>query len=328
MIRRKTVFVLGAGAHCPYRLPDGGELTRRIVSLLPTQSNTNNRSVQLIFELYERQFGSIRETMVEFRRLLEHSGHRTIDSFLLTHANRAGYPEIGKTAVADILLPLEFQSRLSRLARVATGGNPDQDWMSYLFEHMLVGCAGSVDSFIGANDISFVTFNYDRTLEHFFWSRIAHTFSLDSRTAWEHASRIKIIHVYGSLGPFSPARVGARRPDESPSSQLIQESASTIQLMYGDRGQATIDEAKAAILAAGLVCFLGFGFDPDNIERLELNKLSAGKAMVGATRYEVAEGEWTRIASAMNPTQFTFPNVAEPRKLDSLQFLRESTILG
>jgi hypothetical protein len=51
----------------------------------------------------------------------------------------------------------------------------------------------------------------------------------------------------------------------------IRQAAESIRLMYEDRNnQSGIAEAKELIKAAQCVCFLGFGFDPDNIDRLEL----------------------------------------------------------
>jgi hypothetical protein len=157
--------------------------------------------------------------------------------------------------------------------------------MSYLFEHMLHRCLSSIDDFVANNDVSFVTFNYDRTLEYFFATRFANTYRVDIAKAWEAAKRIPIVHVYGSVGEFSPSlhhrpipssAPGPFEPPRAPGSgpftpMEIRQAAESIRLMYEDRNnQSGIAEAKELIKAAQCVCFLGFGFDPDNIDRLEL----------------------------------------------------------
>jgi hypothetical protein len=106
MITCKTVFVLGAGAHCPYGLPDGRTLTNRIVEALPSRREQNNSFSECFIDRCGSKFGSIADTLVEFRTRLEHSGH----------ANRSAYPEIGKMGVADVLLPMEFKKDFSRLS--------------------------------------------------------------------------------------------------------------------------------------------------------------------------------------------------------------------
>jgi hypothetical protein len=100
--------------------------------------------------------------------------------------------------------------------------------MSFLFEHMLYGCVRSVDDFITNNQVSFVTFNYDRTLEHFLCVRIANTYGIALPLAWESVKKIPIVHVYGSLGEFSPGLLHRRSGTFTPTEVL--QAASTIQL--------------------------------------------------------------------------------------------------
>ena len=83
------------------------------------------------------------------------------------------------------------------------------------------------------------------------------------------------------------------------------------------------DQAVAMITEAERVIFLGFGFDPDNIQRLKLNELCVGKTVVGS-RYMMRTGEWERAKAAMLPTGMNMEGHAE---WDCLAFLRETTLL-
>lgn len=71
------------------------------------------------------------------------------------------------------------------------------------------------------------------------------------------------------------------------------------------------------------ICFLGFGFDPDNIARLDLPTICTGKT-VGATRFHVAEGDYIRTVRSLSPVAI---NHAGHRDWDSLTFLRETTMI-
>jgi len=55
------------------------------------------------------------------------------------------------------------------------------------------------------------------------------------------------------------------------------------------------------ISSAPYLCFLGFGFDPDNITRLKLNECCRGKSAVYATRFNTRDGDWNRVVQNMAP---------------------------
>lgn len=336
MIKRKTVFVLGAGAHIPYGFPDGRGLIAKIIGFLPSTGGRGTGTggfTEVFWDLYSSSLGQLGSLYVQFRRELAQSGHASIDSFLATHASRMGYPELGKLAVAYALLPLEFKYTFARGAK--------DDWMSYLFEYMFHGCRDSIDDFVANNNVSFVTFNYDRTLEHFFAIRLAATYGVDMAKAWEAAKRIPIVHVYGSLGgvlpslthravrsePVNPFEFG-NPPGTGPYTPIeIKHAAESIRLMYEDRSDHSgVMEAQLLLRGAECVCFLGFGFDPDNIERMDLGSCcmptQPGKFVV-ATRYKVGDGEWTRTQVRM-PGIF---NYRVDRDWDSLTLLKEMNVL-
>jgi hypothetical protein len=321
MIKDTTAFVLGAGAHCPYGLPDGRSLTRRIVELCPSNANQNNSFSEVVFAILSNQVASLRSVLVEFRMKLDNAGHGTIDSFLATHAKVPGYAVIGKLAVAEVLLPLEFKADFTRTGRVISREKPDHDWLSYLFEHMLVGCQDP-ETFAKGNDVIFVTFNYDRTLEHFLSVRLENTYGIQPETAVGFVQKMRIVHVFGSLGPY---QLSLRdRKAEALDARVVAGAASTIRLMYEDRAEeSAVGDAREAISSAKTVFLLGFGFDAENIKRLELSRRCQGK-VIGATRYQVAEGDWGRALQRILPASI---NYAGHRDWDCLAFLRETTLL-
>ncbi len=325
MISQPTIFVIGAGAHRPYGFPDGNGLKNSIVEmLLAGPLDNSNEFYDQFLEQYEHDLdiANVRQTMVDFRTRLSNGGHGSIDSFLKHYAKYPGYPEIGKFAVAKSLLPLEFKYDFSQLARRA----PDQDWLSYLFSHMLKGADGDADEFLARNSATFVTFNYDRTLEHFFYLRFRNTFGLSRDVALEKSKKIQIVHVYGSLGEFAIETVlNSGKAIDGP---LMRISSESIRLMYDDRkGHTGVDDAQTALRQGDRICFLGFSFDPDNISRLRLDTICGHPSkQVWASRFNVPEGDWRRALDNMRPANIDFGNTR--REWDALKVLQETRALG
>ena len=319
MIKRKTVFVLGAGAHAPYGFPIGAGLLSKIINLLPEWDNSNSFS-DLLFDQYRNNPALTLTSLRLFRTALVGSGHISIDSFLATNAERPGFAEIGRLAIATVLLPLDLKNDFSR-------GAAPLDWMSYLFSSMLKGAHWSIEEFLTENHVSFVTFNYDRTLEHFLWVRFLHTFNLSSEQAWAMAQHIPVVHVCGSLGRFDPSIINRVRQALPPSA--FREAAESIRLMYDERGVGgDVQDAKVLITGAECVCFLGFGFDLDNISYLDLNELCQPNKSVFATRYLVADGEWNRIRKSMLPTVLRAGGQDANQNWDSLGLLQQTEAIG
>ena len=316
VIKRRAVFVLGAGAHVPYGFPIGDGLLGAILNLLPPNQRAETDFSRLVLDQYRANPVINAQSLVEFRTALMGSGHTSIDSFLATNATRPGFPEIGKLAMANILLPLDLQKDFMR-------GSIANDWMSFLFANMLPGCLQSVNEFLTNNRVSFVTFNYDRTLEHFLCVRLRHTYNISYPQAWQSVQELPIVHVYGPFGVFDPNIIDSPQPAITPTA--FKEAATSIRLMHDDRGvdRDDLQKAKDLISAAECVCFLGFGFDPDNITHLQLNERCQPDKLVLATRYRVADGDWNRIRNAMTPTRLPSPNDANPN-WDSLELMHQT----
>jgi hypothetical protein len=77
----------------------------------------------------------------------------------------------------------------------------EDNWYFYLYNRMVEGFK-TTDSYklFGDNKVTFVTFNYDRSLEHYFFECLRNTFRKVPETALvEQMNRIKIHHVYGQV---------------------------------------------------------------------------------------------------------------------------------
>jgi hypothetical protein len=327
MISKPTVFILGAGAHCPYGLPDGGSLYNQIIEKLPHKTKPRQLGVlgtslnDLYVILYRQRLPPPEARLVDFRNAMQGGGYPSIDRFMYEHRKVEGFQDIGRLAVPYILRPLEFKERFLRGTVIgktgADGKKVDQDWMSYLFKLMLDGTDG-IEDFFKQNQVAFITFNYDRTLEHFFYLRLKHTFHLEQPEALVAMKRIEIKHVYGSFGDYDPDTV----KDDALDATSLQPAGSKIHLMYEQRGEnLNVEHAKQMLHTHyRRWVFLGFALDYANIKVLGLDE-AAPNLHISATRYGVPDGERARTRQSLRKAPLL---IVGNDKQDSLTFLREN----
>lgn len=268
MIDTKTVFVLGAGASIPYGFPSSAELRRMLCA--PITGNHQKGDVDWI-----NFVGKLGIREADSRRFAEaflKSGVASIDSFLSRRLDDFG--EIGKAAMAAILCALEDASLLHR-------ADSDDDWYCHLWNALVAGVDTCAD--LAKNQVRFVTFNYDRSLEFFLFQSCKEAFGINDSEATKALTLLEIVHVYGSLGQIGFERNFGIRPYES----LV----GNYDLLIASRGIKIIPESRddsPEFVKAGelfgwaeQICFLGFGFDPLNVSRLNFESVFAPRRLNG-----------------------------------------------
>jgi hypothetical protein len=116
-----------------------------------------------------------------------------------------------------------------------------------------------------------LSFNYDRSLEHFLLNSLHYSHGKAFDKCAETLAKIPIIHVYGQLGTvkysYPLERYNQYRPDRD---RLINVGAARgITLLHEDEsGEA--EKAREVLKTAERVCFLGFSYHPLNVDRLNL----------------------------------------------------------
>jgi hypothetical protein len=252
MIKQDTLFILGAGASHPFGLPVGSALNSELCKGL---SNVNG---WLSETLLRCGYGT--NVTSDLGHGLLHSAQPSIDAFL---ALRGEYAEPGKCAIAAVLLPKEDLQRLY----VRHDGTKEiwgaSDWYGYLWSRLRAD-VNDIEQFL-MNKVSFITFNYDRTLETFLLHAIANSFGKPLDEAHDVLAKIKIHHVYGDLGDYVPG-VGYYLPQ--PSNELqIKQAAKRLRVVPGTR-PAEDPVCVDMIERAKNIIILGFGYDSTNCLRL------------------------------------------------------------
>lgn len=252
MITKKTVFVLGAGASKPYGFPLGPELRDRLCGAI--------QGSWLAGEL-ERLANMPQQDTHEFSRDFLHSGLFSIDTYL---AHRTDHAHIGRYAIAAELCQKEDSGSL-------VSSDPSENWYRLLWNEMVFDAKRPHD--IGANQVKFITFNYDRSLECFLQISTRNTFKLDDKKAFESWCGIPVLHVYGALGTFHPDEDHPQRRMYAPQTdrKMLETAAAGIRVIPESRDtDPCFQRAQEWFMLAEQICFLGFGFDPLNMRRLNL----------------------------------------------------------
>jgi len=245
VITKRTVLVLGAGASSHYGFPLGEGLRDRVCGL----ANDN------VLVVACNESGLDRSDLQDFTETLIHIGYTSVDWFL---EEWQSYTDVGKLAIAAALIPIEKPERL--FPPEATGGH----WYEQLVNLMDAGS----DAF-AENRLSVITFNYDRSLEHYLWTVLKTRHRGDEERAARDFRSVEIVHVHGSLGAFPlPGSPGhAYAPNKDP--KTIRDCADKI-IVVGEAEDSASEFGRARELLgeAERVVFLGFGYHEESVRRL------------------------------------------------------------
>lgn len=210
-----TVFILGAGASCTYGLPTGQRLAEQIIEVASDiESNATHlhkcggfseNLKGILSEYYRENF--IREKLELFAPAFKDFDYPSIDVFL---NNTPEFEQIGKFLIAFLILIQEKKEYVnSPPPEYKDRSWPN--WMNYLRQAIINNNMGDKSN----QNISFVTFNYDRSLEYYLQKVLSRTFP---KKEIHIDNYFDIIHVYGKLGNIRKMRDGFELADNDPKS--------------------------------------------------------------------------------------------------------------
>lgn len=270
MIEEKTVFILGAGSAVPYNFPTGDELKENICQ----NFLKDYLELPILGERHPDIIKDIRQLRAEaakkFTTALIRATGLSIDQFL--QINESHLME-GKIAILLYIMRAERDSIFRK---------GKEDWYSYLFKKMMTKCVEeSNPEYFYKNEVSFITFNYDRSLEYFLADSFVNNFS-DLRKEvklLDFVDRIPIHHVYGSLGKLpwqnNPLKEDVLDFGASDNRYLIKKSTQNCIKLIDERDETDKKIIQETISNAKRIFFLGFDYLKENLEALELpNSLS------------------------------------------------------
>lgn len=250
MITKKTVLVLGAGASHFYGFPLGAKLRKDILEIL--RPGTSSYQLSIESRLVDHPL------LHEFVDTFQKSRLSSIDAFLGLNLR---YSDIGKMSIAALLMHYEA------LAVGPLLHGLEQNWYDYLWNKLASSHSWDELSF---KNLAVVTFNYDRSLETFLLAAVKASYGVKENAAIQKLSELKIIHTYGDIGSPWPNDARFKQYGAGVSPALVVQCSKWLKVIPEARAnEPTFTEAKKLLLGAEAICFLGFGFDALNLERLD-----------------------------------------------------------
>lgn len=296
MITEETLFILGAGASTPYGFPTGRKLRTYIFSEFP-----------LDYERILKDYGEMEAFFCEseiqkarfFADTFHNSSSPSIDQFLATSP---GFKDIGKIAIAAAILKFEEESYFREKVKL------ESDWYRFLFEKMIRGFSSpeSCENF-AENKVAFITFNYDRSLEHFLYESLINLFYDKMEVIARNPLSFMpfpFIHIYGYLD--KPVWAGGSEYRTQVDYRTIDRLKHNIRVV-GERPIEISSKLIELFERAQNIFFLGFGYDPENIKALGLPDNITGDHRIFGTAMNYTEKERMDITKLLSQCRGGIP---------------------
>lgn len=308
MKNKRKVFVLGAGASCPYGYPSGARLREWIC--LPggfKDSYFNYR--------YQRDIDRAKENRLPidgFIKAFSKSSKQSIDLFMATNPKLA---PTAKYVIAFVTFKAEERSQFREEAKIAQesyssspyrdrakdflakGYFQGEDWYLYLFNRLTASLIKpDVLPDFSDDKIAFITFNYDRSLEHFLYESLSNSFKeVPVAEIIQCLKKLKILHVYGQIVPLK-WQDSEQGVDYKPqiTEPLLQKSVANIKTIYEQKESPELRDAQQLLTQAEQIFFLGFGYAPENMEVLGLPGIISPQCLVYGTGFNLIPEEINR----------------------------------
>lgn len=291
MIELQTLFILGAGASNCYGYPTGNKLNEDLIKRLPNELNG-------LASRTGRHFYDEKE-LVRFSEVYSES-HPTLVDYFLAKTPIQKWKEIGKYGITLSLIEAEM-----KYASSSKFSYYDKDWFSILFDRMTSDILKQSDLVrFKENQVSFITFNYDRSLEMLFFETLKSNYDLDESKIYEMVSGINIFHAFGRMPllQYEDKTKQFFHPFGSDITEtLITNTLKNILTIHERKSE--LDWINDEISKAKRIFFLGFGFADENINLLNMfNNILHNKTQIIATSIGLSRQQTDRITKNMFPS--------------------------
>lgn len=280
MIRTRTTFIVGAGASSELQMPTNEELLTRLGQGLdfsrlgsPVQTRDMVMLSQFLAKLAAMANKSNEDVIGAANRLFTATKlGRSVDAILAQHDNDPLITACGKIAIVHLICQAEAKSILRLTPRIA-GDLPVQGTETWLFQLAQIITSGVPRSQVDRclDNLSIICFNYDRSIEHFLPHAFVMAFGMSLADAQALiAAKLRIIHPYGTVGRL-PWQAGDKAEvewaSEAPANihNLMSQVRTAGEVM---RDQNLLIKMRTVVAESRRIAFLGFGFQPLNVDML------------------------------------------------------------
>ncbi|MFA6978634.1 MAG: hypothetical protein WC209_04840 [Ignavibacteriaceae bacterium] len=297
MLRKKTVFILGAGASAPYKFPTADGLKKQIINESSSLLSSFNDAGNKIFVRYLDKKPIYYEDFIE-----GYNKAKTISIDLYLNIN-PHLADFGKMAIAVCLNKAELA--YGNEGSNSIFKNVDMtDWLEYLFNNFIINGITNLEHL---NDyepnITFITFNYERSLEYFLWTTLSNHFSLLSyEDKFKLYKKFKIFHIYGDLGDYDDVikgRNGANKLGGIDSLYVLNRISKNIKTIYERKEAQDNSNIKTELQTAKNIFFMGYGFGKENNAMLDFFRPKLDLKHIYSTNVDFSTNEIVRFNETM-----------------------------
>jgi hypothetical protein len=322
MIDKRVVIVVGAGGSVPYGFPTGEKLKWAICDGLKRieRKDGSEATKEALADLLANEGFKTEETD-RLRDYLRQSAWSSIDEFLSQHKDLDG---VGKAAIAGVLMSLENPDQLfdPRDER----GNRIGNWYQQLFKTVF-----SPFEDIEKNNVTFLTYNYDTSLETYLDIAMTRSYAHKADRIQAAINHIPVIHLHGRLVDH---KYGKAVGDGT-----LRRCSEGIHIVTDNiDDNPEFKKAAQVMWEANEIYFIGFGYDPNNLRRLPIESKyppnSPGSRMgasrpslnIFGTAFGLAPAKRFQIEHYFRDKGFKI-NLGDPGE-DALGFLRNTLLFG
>jgi hypothetical protein len=308
MFKRRTLFIVGAGASQEAGFPVGTELARRIgEAVTMTQRNEHSPAHFTDRPLWDEIVHSLGQDPQ--RRILKYRGAggiissgirlaNSIDDFLNIHSKNEYVTQLGKAAIVRTILQAEKESTLrvdpTNIYNKMDFSRIEQTWFVKLIR--VLGPGGSPEAVEAVfKNISFIVFNYDRCIEHFLENALSALYAIERNVAAEIVKKITIIHPYGTIGELDKLPFGGDGYN-TPAALSLAKRIKTYTERFEEGDE--LERIRHAMHNADCIVFLGYSYLEQNMALLKPEDLMDAKTVLG-TAYKMSSNDRDVVADDM-----------------------------
>ena len=284
-LNAKTLFVVGAGASKEAGLPTGNELKAKIAEKLCFKFDEFG-SKQLAGD--SEILGTLKKhvaALITFPNEINsyvHAGQRianampqaiSIDNFIDSHQGDEKIELCGKLAIVKSILEAEKNSNLfcdqHRQSQI-NFTRIEETWYNKFMKLLTEECRKE-DIKGRLQNVSFITFNYDRCIEHFLFHALQNYYGIDAPEATEYLASLKVFHPYGLVGhlPWGIGPGGTPFGGHEYRDDLLSLTKQIKTFTERVEEETMLEEIRKTVREAEFVVFLGFAFHKQNMRLLQ-----------------------------------------------------------
>jgi hypothetical protein len=268
MFKRRTVFVIGAGASAEFNMPVGSDLIARVAAAVNVgahgQTNDQNLAVRIRGHFGQDHAERLLRSGPELAAVA--TQFASMDEALHFLSDASDIVELGKLAISHEMMKAERNSHLYAAQHGSEPGTSrsNNSWAGTFLRIALAGSRRQDLPCIFEN-VTIIDFNYDRVLPQFLYWALKQNLHIAPTIAAQSVRNLKILHPYGSLGNLEWLDETGSLPFGADHERL-DEIAGRIRTYTEEVENPDIAQIQDAVAQGSLFVVIGFGFHRQNIK--------------------------------------------------------------